>query len=296
MTSTSTVSSKRERQDMRRKERAAFNEIYKNSLFSSILISGIKIIVHTLDDDKDDSEYVNFSIRHIPSGQIYYNLSSGANETWNDDSMRSFSGALTLPFPVNAANALTFSVYKFPDNGEEGCGWNASFIVYGIDDAGKMIQLLSDTGKTRFGEGSGNTHEWQLSASGLMGGLEKMLLHIENDISKNLDTSGKTWGNIEQIISVPVIKGNGTLVSTSQTTFYTTIKGKASIQAPETGTWSICVTDVKANKTVFQGDGIRAHQEIPINYKTGMNTQLKVDAQWSEKTDTTLSLHIKVTY
>lgn len=114
---------------------------------------------------------------------------------------------------------------------------------------------------------------------------------------KELESAAPAFGGtIDQDFSIKIKNGKGSETSPSKTTFWVTIDGTAEITAPQEGTWDVTVEDLVANKTVCSKSGWKAHEPITCRYKTGWSAQLKITAIWSEKKDTTLTIHIKATY
>jgi type IV pilus biogenesis protein CpaD/CtpE len=108
-----------------------------------------------------------------------------------------------------------------------------------------------------------------------------------------LDTSADiALAGVTHMVDVPVQNGHGELTSDKKTTFFVTIEGTATITAPANGTWNVTATDLVANKTVFQASGMGVNQPKQFSYKTGFSTQLRIVADWSENSSTTLVLEL----
>ena len=100
-------------------------------------------------------------------------------------------------------------------------------------------------------------------------------------------------GSIDDDISVSVKNGHGT-ASKSKTTWGITLEGYFKIKSPDNGTWKLVVKD--DNHTIINKSGVKKGEQIPFKYHTGFKTSMHFDVKWSEKKDTTLTIHVKGKY
>jgi hypothetical protein len=49
-------------------------------------------------------------------------------------------------------------------------------------------------------------------------------------------------------------------------------------------------------KPVIDAKGVGKGKAVPFSYRTGSSAQLKIEATWSEKKDTTLVINVNATY
>jgi hypothetical protein len=100
-------------------------------------------------------------------------------------------------------------------------------------------------------------------------------------------------GTIDQDLSITIKNGTGT-AKLSKTTWWVSISGNATIKSPDEGSWHIVVKD--GNDIIFDKRDVKKGQIIDFKYKTGFKLNLNATAEWSEKKDTTLVIHLHLNY
>lgn len=102
---------------------------------------------------------------------------------------------------------------------------------------------------------------------------------------------------IEQEFKINICKGKGIYETGISSTFWSTLIITAKIFEPQNGIWSIVIRD-KANKNlvVYENNHMLHDNEVSFNYKTGLKTNLIIEAYWTEAKDTILSGEICILY
>jgi hypothetical protein len=137
--------------------------------------------------------------------------------------------------------------------------------------------------------GNGNLGSILDHARASLGVNDEMLANLE----ERNDGSLALWGKIDDDFDLLIRGGHGSF-SQDKTTLYVTIKGSFEIKSPNEGTWSLVIKD--GDDIVKQIPGAVAGKEYAFEYKTGFRLKLRIEANWSEKRDTTLRIHLKATY
>lgn len=127
-------------------------------------------------------------------------------------------------------------------------------------------------------------------------GVDEKVLNKLEQLENNHRIEGVKQVAVSTDIHVPVQQGHGSYVSQKYPTFWMNVQGTAKITAPSDGTtWTVVVTDIVQNKTIFSGSNIKMGQQIPFSYKTGFTCQVKAEAQCgSTSENTTLVIHLDV--
>ncbi len=103
-------------------------------------------------------------------------------------------------------------------------------------------------------------------------------------------------GRFNQSFSLSVKNGHGQEQSPKKLTGFVNISGTMTITAPDTGAWHLMVKDLVKNKPILDQKNVKAGTAIELRYKTGMHTQIQVEATWDQTADTTLVVEINATY
>ena len=100
---------------------------------------------------------------------------------------------------------------------------------------------------------------------------------------------------IDQTASVTINAGHGSKAIKKTPTLGKTINGYFEIQSPDNGTWTLTAKD--GNKVLKSFSGCVKGTQYSFSFKTGIFDviDLIVDADWSEKADTTLVVHVHAT-
>lgn len=104
-------------------------------------------------------------------------------------------------------------------------------------------------------------------------------------------------GSIQQTFEINIYHGKGSYETGVNNTFWSTLTIKAKIHQPQNGIWTIIIRD-KANKNlaIYENHHMIHDKEISFNYKTGLKTNLLIDATWTHAKDTILSGEILINY
>ena len=102
-------------------------------------------------------------------------------------------------------------------------------------------------------------------------------------------------GTVDQNFNVSIKNGEGS-EEQSKYTFGVTISGYFVIQSPSQGTWTV-VAKVD-DKTVVNKSNVSKGQQIPFTAETSFwgDTDVKVNATWSDQADTTLTVRLHASY
>jgi hypothetical protein len=87
-------------------------------------------------------------------------------------------------------------------------------------------------------------------------------------------------------VSIPVQEGKGSLETRPMPTGGMTLRGCMQIYAGMSGQW-----DLEARDVLGEGHlraSVTGGESVPFSYRTGARGQLRVEARWSERRDTTL--------
>jgi hypothetical protein len=103
--------------------------------------------------------------------------------------------------------------------------------------------------------------------------------------------------NIQQDFKINIHNGKGVYEAGISNSFWSRLIITAKIVQPQNGSWTILIRD-KANKNiiVYENHNILHDKDISFNYKTGLKTNLIIEATWTEAKNTILSGEISIEY
>jgi hypothetical protein len=101
---------------------------------------------------------------------------------------------------------------------------------------------------------------------------------------------GQSALELLQSISIPVERGEGTLLTPLIPTLGVTLAGCAQVYPGLSGRWDIEVRDPLGDGLIEES--VQGGEPVTFNYTTGAQAQLSLKAQWSEARDTTLLLWV----
>ncbi|MGH4139983.1 hypothetical protein [Clostridium sp.] len=127
--------------------------------------------------------------------------------------------------------------------------------------------------------------------------MKKFVNSIKNKISESSEEAVTNNDSIQQSFTMNIYNGKGFYETGVSNTFWSTLTITAKIYQPQNGTWTIIIRD-KANKnlTVYENYHMVHDKEISFNYKTGLKTNLLIEATWTDAKDTILSGEIVINY
>lgn len=119
--------------------------------------------------------------------------------------------------------------------------------------------------------------------------------------SENMECSEEaatsTNGNIQQTFKINVHDGKGFYETGTSNTFWSSLIITAEIFQPRNGIWTIIIRDkVNKNLVVYENHTVVHDEEISFIYKTGLKTNLLIEATWNQDKDTILSGEISIKY
>lgn len=88
-------------------------------------------------------------------------------------------------------------------------------------------------------------------------------------------------------ITLPIVKGKGTLLTTPMPTAGLRLRGCMEIWGGHSGTFAVRIEDTYGNGRLLR-QRARPAEDVPFVYNTGQWAQLDVNVEWSEPRDTTL--------
>lgn len=92
---------------------------------------------------------------------------------------------------------------------------------------------------------------------------------------------GVAFPAVTRTLLIPIAGGSGTQTLAAVLTYESLMTVTMTVLAPTNGSWNIGITDLIAAQTVFAGGQIPPNVPIFFTYKTGIKTQLQVEATWN---------------
>ncbi|MFT5875726.1 MAG: hypothetical protein ACI8WT_004722 [Clostridium sp.] len=122
------------------------------------------------------------------------------------------------------------------------------------------------------------------------------IVEIET-IESNEEAATSSGGDIQQDFKVNIHNGKGFYDTGVSNTFWSSLIITAEIFKPQIGSWTIIIRDkAKKNTVIYENHHAIHGTEISFNYKTGLKTNLIIEATWNQAKDTILSGEISIRY
>ncbi|MBU3190400.1 hypothetical protein K9O30_14505 [Clostridium bowmanii] len=128
--------------------------------------------------------------------------------------------------------------------------------------------------------------------------MKKFINGVKSESSESSEVAAtNNSGSIQQTFEMNIYHGKGSYATGVSNTFWSTLTIKAKIQQPQNGIWTIIIRD-KANKNsvIYENHHMIHDKKISFNYKTGLKTNLLIEATWTHAKDTILSGEILINY
>lgn len=111
----------------------------------------LNVIIVTTGDNKDDTEpvEVSLSLNNIISCSKIW----GSGNEWRKGDVQNFTLSLKPKIALSDINSTIFRLYKHPDNGQTGCGWELHVAISGHLTCNKWVKLVE------WARYIGDTHE-----------------------------------------------------------------------------------------------------------------------------------------
>lgn len=128
--------------------------------------------------------------------------------------------------------------------------------------------------------------------------MQNHIKNIKNEhIELNEEAITSNANTIQQDFKIKIHNGKGFYETGINNSFWSSLIITAKIIQPQNGTFHIVIRDkARGNMVVYENSNMIHDKQILFRYKTGIKTNLLIEATWNQSKDTTLFGEISINY